>query len=147
MPFNRFEAPCIPLTLIHILKIWIFLVRHVSKCRRIQIIIIFQHPTLPQLRPPLLLLLVFPDESISEDKEQCQFDEVGDEQGANSQRILGSLFGLIEEWRDNITDAGAEPDHTGDDHLLGLATGVGRYEGEGEHERGLVGSGQIAEAC
>jgi hypothetical protein len=38
------------------------------------------------------------------------------------------LLGAVEEWAGDVAYACAEPDHAGDDHLLGLTSCVGGDE-------------------
>lgn len=102
-----------------------------------------------------LLLLVLVDEHETEHDEEQQLKNVGDEETADAETVLWRLVGLVEEGAGDVADAGAfmlasprkvkltEPDHSRDDHLLGLATSVGRDEREGEHERGLVRAREV----
>jgi hypothetical protein len=91
-----------------------------------------------------LLLLVLPDETESKDDKDTELEAVGNEDGSDTELVLGCLLGLVEEGRGDVTDTCAEPDDATDDHALGHATDVGGDKTEGKHERALVGPGEVA---
>lgn len=109
--------------LVHINKIRVLSIRQIIKGRCIKHELIFIS-TVPNCLTHFLLLLVLLDESVPEDKEQQELNDVRCQQGANAHGICGCLTREVEERTDDVTDAGAKPDHAGHDHLLGLATDI-----------------------
>jgi hypothetical protein len=59
------------------------------------------------LRRRSFLLLVLPDKSKTQDQEDAEFEAVGDEERSDAELVFGRLTGQVEEWRDNVADAGA----------------------------------------
>jgi len=113
--------------LVHILKVGVLLIGHVIESRSVEFVGC-AITSVTQRSALLLLALVLPLESISQDKEQDNLDAVGYQNGANAKLVGGSLLGAVEEWAGDIAHTGAQPDHAGDDHLLGLTPSIGGDE-------------------
>ncbi|KHO02115.1 uncharacterized protein MAM_01116 [Metarhizium album ARSEF 1941] len=99
-------------------EIRVLLVRDVLKRRFIRRL---QHP---RRVPGLLLAAILPNKGASQEQEEREFYTVGHEEGANTQPVRRRLVRPVEEGAGNVANAGAEPNHARDNHLLGLAARV-----------------------
>lgn len=123
--------------LIHIHEVRVLSIRHIIKRSRIQHELMLV-PTVSECLAHFLLLLVLPNECIAEDEEQQELDDIRHQQGADAQMVSRRLIRFVEERADDVADASSEPDHAGDDHLLGLTSDIGRDQRQTDHEGGLV---------
>lgn len=134
-------ATSTPLDSIYIYKIGVLLVRNVLKRRDIKRL--QELPILPQHVPDLFFAAILPNKRISEDEKQQEFYAVGHEEGTDAESVRRCLVRLVEKGAGNVADARAEPNHSRDNHLLGLAAGIRRYQRQRNDKRRLIRASQV----
>jgi hypothetical protein len=116
-------------SLINVCKVGVLLVRQVLESSSIQLI----RRNRPPLGPDFVLLLVLPFESVSEENEEQELEAVANQDRTDSELISWGLVLFIKEWSGDVTDTSSHPDHTRDNHFLGLPTDVRSDQGQGKN--------------
>ena len=71
----------------------ILLIGQILESGRVSLHLVHRRGSLPSFG----FLLVLPDEDVSEDDEQCEFDAIRNKQRANAQIVFRSLISLVEK--------------------------------------------------
>jgi hypothetical protein len=59
------------------------------------------------LRRCAFLLLILPNKGKTQNQEDAEFEAVGNEERSDAELVSRRLTGQVEEWRDDVADAGA----------------------------------------